>query len=167
MNIVFDTCVIVDILQKREPFCEDAVNLLYAVSNQQINGIITAKSLTDIYYLLRKSLNEQAVRELLSNMTELFDIVDTTGADCKLALISDMKDYEDAIMVETAKRMKADGIVTRNLKDGRRKNIFSGCAEANYTGVAINVLLSRFSSAKFAQKTENSCRGSNHCNYLP
>ena len=123
MNIVFDTCVIVDILQKREPFCEDAVNLLYAVSNQQINGIITAKSLTDIYYLLRKSLNEQAVRELLSNMTELFDIVDTTGADCKLALISDMKDYEDAIMVETAKRMKADGIVTRNLKDYQTEEV--------------------------------------------
>ena len=119
MNIVFDTCVIVDILQKREPFCEDAVNL----SNQQINGIITAKSLTDIYYLLRKSLNEQAVRELLSNMTELFDIVDTTGADCKLALISDMKDYEDAIMVETAKRMKADGIVTRNLKDYQTEDV--------------------------------------------
>lgn len=123
MNIVFDTCVIVDILQKREPFCEDTVNLLYAVSNQQINGIITAKSLTDIYYLLRKSLNEQAVRELLSNMTELFDIVDTTGADCKLALISDMKDYEDAIMVETAKRMKADGIVTRNLKDYQTEDV--------------------------------------------
>ena len=123
MNIVFDTCVIVDILQKREPFCEDAVNLLYAVSNQQINGIITAKSLTDIYYLLRKSLNEQAVRELLSNMTELFDIVDTTGADCKLALISDMKDYEDAIMLETAKRIKADGIVTRNLKDYQTEDV--------------------------------------------
>ena len=123
MNIVFDTYVIVDVLQKREPFCEDAVNLLYAVSNQQINGIITAKSLTDIYYLLRKSLNEKAARELLSTMTELFDIVDTTGADCKLALISDMKDYEDAIMVETAKRIKADGIVTQNLKDYQTEDV--------------------------------------------
>ena len=34
-----------------------------------------------------------------------------------------MKDYEDAIMVETAKRMKADGIVTRNLKDYQTEDV--------------------------------------------
>ena len=123
MNIVFDTCVLVDILQKREPFYEDAAELLYAVSDQTINGIITAKALTDIYYLMRKDLSEKEVRKVISTIAELFDIIDTAGADCRLALLSDMKDYEDAIMVETAKRINADGIVTRNLKDYQTEEV--------------------------------------------
>ena len=95
----------------------------FLVSDQIINGIVTAKALTDIYYLLRKELNEKEVSRIISTIAKLFDIIDTTGADCRLALLSDMKDYEDAIMVETAKRINADGIVTRNLKDYQTEEV--------------------------------------------
>ena len=44
---------------------------------------------------------------------------DTFSTDCQLALGSPIKDYEDAIMVQTAIRIGADCIVTRNLKDYR------------------------------------------------
>jgi len=37
--------------------------------------------------------------------------------DCKKAFFSETSDYEDAVMIETAKRIKADVIVTRNLRD--------------------------------------------------
>ena len=47
----------------------------------------------------------------------LFEVKDTFSADCELALDSPMKDYEDAVMVQTASRIGADCIVTRNLKD--------------------------------------------------
>lgn len=46
-------------------------------------------------------------------------LIDTFSTDCQLALGSSMKDYEDAIMVQTAIRIGADCIVTRNLKDYR------------------------------------------------
>ena len=95
----------------------------FLVSDQIINGIVKAKALTDIYYLPRKELNEKEVSRIISTIAELFDIIDTTGADCRLALLSDMKDYEDAIMVETAKRINADGIVTRNLKDYQTEEV--------------------------------------------
>ena len=51
--------------------------------------------------------------------SHFFDVEDTFSADCQLALGSPMKDYEDAIMVQTAIRVGADCIVTRNLKDHR------------------------------------------------
>ena len=43
--------------------------------------------------------------------------MDTSGEDCRQALLSKISDFEDTIMVKTAKRSKADCIVTRNIKD--------------------------------------------------
>ncbi len=118
MKALIDTCVIVDILQKREPFCQPAMEILLSISNRKCIGILTAKSITDIYYILRRSIHsEENVRKLVRILFTLFDVKDTFSADCELALDSAMKDYEDAIMVQTAFRIGADCIVTRNLKD--------------------------------------------------
>lgn len=99
MKVLIDTCVIVDILQKREPFYPAAMKILLAVSNKKCTGILTAKSITDIYYILRRSIhNENEVRRLLHILFSLFNVADTFSTDCELALSSMMKDYEDAIM---------------------------------------------------------------------
>ncbi len=118
MTAVIDTCVIVDVLQNREPFSEDALKIFLAVSNRQFRGVLTAKSITDIFYILRRSLhNEAETRNCLNKLFILFDVEDTFAADCKYALSSETKDYEDAVMIETAKRIGANCIVTRNQKD--------------------------------------------------
>ena len=118
MRVLIDTCVVVDILQKREPFYQAAMDILLSVSNRKCTGILTAKSITDIYYILRRSIrNEEEVRKLIRILFTLFDVKDTLSTDCELALNSPMEDYEDAIMVQTASRIGADCIVTRNLKD--------------------------------------------------
>ena len=99
MKALIDTCVIVDILQKRDPFYAAAMEILLAVSNKKCTGILTAKSITDIYYILRRSIhNEQEVRKLVRVLFTLFEVVDTFSIDCELALSSTIKDYEDAII---------------------------------------------------------------------
>ncbi len=118
MTAVIDTCVIVDVLQNREPFSEDALKVLLAASNKRFHGVLTAKSITDIFYIVRRSLhNEVAARSQINKLFILFDVKDTFASDCQYALSSKTKDYEDAVMIETAKRIGADCIVTRNLKD--------------------------------------------------
>ena len=68
----------------------------------------------------------------------LFNIADTFAVDCQIALGAETKDYEDAVMIETAKRIGADCIITRNFKD--------------YTAAGISV----YSPADFLSKlTEN------------
>ncbi len=120
MKALIDTCVIVDVLQKREPFYKSAMDIVLAVSNRRCLGVLTAKSVTDVHYILRRSIHdEEEVRKLLRILFTLFDVEDTFSTDCQLALGSPMKDYEDAIMVQTAIRVGADCIVTRNLKDYR------------------------------------------------
>ena len=47
----------------------------------------------------------------------MFHLLDTTSLDWRKAISSEIGDYEDAIMVETAIRSEMDCIVTRNVKD--------------------------------------------------
>lgn len=124
MKVIVDTCVILDALQNREQFYETAQELILHISDKEFTGILTAKSITDIYYILRKSLHDNtSAREHIRKLYTLFDVTDTFAADCELALYSETADYEDAIMIETAKRIGADCIVTRNQKDYTKSKI--------------------------------------------
>lgn len=118
IKVVIDTCVVLDVLQKREPFFHDAVRIFYGAASDQIEGILTAKSLTDLFYIHHRFTHDnKETREALCKLTELFTIADTAASDCYEALIKDIFDFEDAVMMETAERIKADCIVTRNTKD--------------------------------------------------
>lgn len=118
MKTLFDTCVVIDVLHHREPFWQDAYKCFLAVANQQTEGYVTAKAFTDICYLThRQTHDEQATRDILSNLLLVFDLLDTTGADCRRALTAKGPDYEDSVMIETAARTGMDCIVTRNVRD--------------------------------------------------
>ena len=120
MRVLFDTCVILDALQAREPFRAEAEKLFLMVANERISGYLSAKAVTDIYYLThRLTHSDRRTREILMNLLSLFDLTDTTGSDCRQALLSGLSDYEDAVLVEAALREELDCIVTRNLHDYR------------------------------------------------
>ena len=118
MRVLLDTCVIIDALQAREPFGEAAQEIFMAAANKLFTGCITAKSSTDIYYLTHRVLHSDIeTRKILSKLFILFEVLDSAGLDCRKALSSEVSDYEDAVMIETAIHSDVDCIVTRNIKD--------------------------------------------------
>ncbi len=124
MRALLDTCVVIDVLQGREPFCENAQKIFLAAANNSFIGCITAKSATDIYYLTHHHTHdEKAARAVLSKLYTLFDVLDTAGMDCRRAVPSAIPDYEDAVMVETAARTESDCIVTRNVRDFQKSGV--------------------------------------------
>ena len=124
MTAVIDTCVVIDVLQNHEPFSKTALDVFLAASNRKFRGVLTAKSIMDIYYIIRRSLHdEQKTRAAINKLFVLFDIADTFSADCRIAMSSPTSDYEDAVMIETAKRIGADCIVTRNLSDYGKSSV--------------------------------------------
>ena len=124
MRAVIDTCVIVDALQNREPFSKDAQSIFLRCANHQFDGVLTAKSITDIYYLThRQTHSNEVTRDILQKLCSLFLLLDTTALDIRKAISSEISDFEDAVMVETAIRSGADCIVTRNPKDYRKSPI--------------------------------------------
>lgn len=115
---IIDTCVVIDALQKREPFWKTAERIFIAAAEDEFVGIITAKAVTDVFYLHHRCTHDsRRTKEVLNGLLEIFALSDTAASDCKRALISDVSDFEDAVMMETAKRIRADCIVTRNFKD--------------------------------------------------
>lgn len=118
MRAVVDTCVVLDAIQEREPFREEAQEVVLAAANRVFEGFLTAKSSTDIYYLLHRHTHSDAeTRKLLAKLFALFELIDTDGIDCRRAVSSQLSDFEDAVMVETALRSGMDCIVTRNERD--------------------------------------------------
>lgn len=118
MKVLLDTCVVVDFLQRREPFCHDAYAVFLAAANRHFDGFVTAKSLPDIYYLTHRFTHDDGqTRKVLSTLLIPLELLDTAGIDCRKALSSPIPDYEDAIMAETALRTGMDAIVTRNGRD--------------------------------------------------
>ena len=124
MRTVIDTCVIVDALQSREPFCKEAHSIFLLCANRQFEGFLTAKAITDIYYLThRQTHSDKATRDVLTKLCALFVLLDTTALDIRKAISAEISDFEDAVMVETAVRSGADCIVTRNTKDYAKAQI--------------------------------------------
>lgn len=124
MTAIIDTCVILDYLQCREPFFDDALNIAIGRANNEFEAYITASSITDIYYIIHRHTHSSIeTRRIVSSLTELFGLVDTYAEDCINAIHNGMTDFEDAVMSETAYRIKADCIVTRNVKDYKKSKV--------------------------------------------
>ena len=118
MKALLDTCVIMDAVQNREPFAQDAQAIFLAAAHEAFMGHVTAKAMTDIYYLTHRCTHDShKAKTVTGRIGQLFGILDTTESDVRRALASDLTDFEDAVMIETALRENMDCIVTRNLSD--------------------------------------------------
>lgn len=124
MTALLDTCVVIDFLQKREPFAKDALLLFKAMATEQFNGVITAKSATDIYSLMHHvTHNDTETRNLLTQLLSVVSLLDSKADDIYQALLSKISDFENAVMIETAKRNPVDCIITRNDRDFKEDSI--------------------------------------------
>lgn len=118
MKVLIDTCILVDYLQNRLPFADDAEKILTLGVNDYFKCFFTAKSVSDINYILNKHKKFQGEALIYtSHLWQLCEILDTKASDAFNAVFSSIKDYEDALMVETALSNNIDVIVTRNKKD--------------------------------------------------
>ncbi len=118
MKILIDTNVILDIFQKREPFFSDSYQALRKAIQVEFECLLSASSVTDIYYMLRKFLKSaDQAKERIQQLSKLVTFADVQGMDIQTALMRTMPDFEDAVVDAVAERNHANYILTRNIKD--------------------------------------------------
>ena len=121
-KLFLDTNIVMDLLEKREPFCNDAVRLFTKAYNKQVQLFVSPMTYATVSYLLRKHGSEM-VHTLLSNFRQLSRVATTNERVVDDALASNFKDFEDALQYYSALKVKADAIITRNGDDFENSTI--------------------------------------------
>jgi predicted nucleic acid-binding protein len=114
MRIALDTNVILDAAADRAPFAEEAQAILLMVSEDRVTGLVNASSITDIYFVARRTLPESAAREIIRSLLQSLEVVEVGDSDCSNALFLPMSDFEDALLATCAEKAGADYIVSRD-----------------------------------------------------
>ena len=117
MKVLIDTNIILDVLCKRPDFYKDSAKVFKLCEVKRISGVISALSIPNIMYILRKELDSEKTKEILDNLSLIFSIADLKADDLKKAADMQFKDYEDAVQSACAARIKANYIITRNIGD--------------------------------------------------
>ena len=123
MKILIDTNVILDVLCNRKEFVDDALKIFKSCEANQITGYISALSIPNLVYIMRKELDNDKIKEILTTLTSTFTVVDSRKADLIKAANMDFSDCEDALQSISASRVKANYIVTRNIKDFKTSTV--------------------------------------------
>ena len=115
-KLFLDTNIVIDLLEKREPYCYDAVRLFSMAYNKQVSLLVSPMTYATASYLLSKHSVEE-VRSLLSDLRGLTQVTTANEQTVDDALISQFKDFEDALQYCSAIQAQAEVILTRNGKD--------------------------------------------------
>ena len=117
MKVLIDTNVILDVLCARKKFLEASSKVWKYCEVNKIEGYISALSIPNIVYILRKELTPEKTQQIIDSLFLIFSIADLKAADLKKVAAMQTTDYEDALQMVCASRIKANFIITRNIRD--------------------------------------------------
>ena len=123
MRLLIDGNIILDVLQRREPHYADSSKIWKLCETDRAEGFVSALTLANLVYIMRKELDAEKTENVLKQLTLIFRIADLTQADVMKAAEMRWGDFEDAVQANTAKRIGADAMVTRNIRDFRQSAV--------------------------------------------
>lgn len=118
ITVLIDTNIFIDVLQDRIPFTDNSQAVIGLVTQKKIKGAVAAHSITNLWYILRKTHSDEERRNYILSLFEIFDVISIDKNRLVAALEnSNFKDFEDCLQDECASDINADYIITRNTKD--------------------------------------------------
>jgi len=124
MKLLIDNNIIIDVFQDRKPFSEYSTKILKLIELGDYEGYITANSVTDIFYVLKRSIKDyKKVYNYIRLLLEILTIIDVTSDDIFQALDAESNDFEDELISVCAYKENVDFIISRNSKDFKKSKI--------------------------------------------
>jgi len=117
MKIFLDTNVILDVLTKREPFYINSAKVLTLVNEKIVSGYISAITVNNVYYILRKLKDKDTAKNFIKEILESFETIPLTKDILTQANKISTRDFEDGIQFFSALGYGCDFLITRNDKD--------------------------------------------------
>lgn len=122
-KLFVDTNIILDLLARRTPFYDETARLFLLAEKGSVELSITAISVVNTHYVLKRQLSEEKVRTVLRDLRLLVKVLPVDQKITDLALNSELRNYEDAIQYHTALEYNQEVIISRNLKDFKLSSI--------------------------------------------
>lgn len=119
MKILTDTNIILDLIQSREPFSENASKIINSCVKKENEGYISAHSLSDIFFILRKDKTVEERKALILNLCSFFIVIpEDKNFYTAVCQNNDWNDLEDGLKMKCADFENLDYIVTRDAGKG-------------------------------------------------
>lgn len=117
MKLLIDTNVILDMVFQRNG-SDNSMKLFRKIRDNEYSAYITASSVTDLFYIIRKELHDiERTYVIMDHIFKLVSVLSVTEKDIQDAFRLKWKDFEDCVQYMTAKNNGADYIITVNVKD--------------------------------------------------
>ena len=115
MLILIDTNVLLDVIARREPYVIFSEKVIDLCRQEIING---GHSVLNAMYVLRKNFTLEERKEIFLSLCEFLYVESVDFGKIIQALKDDdFSDFEDCLQMQCALSLRADYIVTRNVKD--------------------------------------------------
>ena len=114
MRVLLDTNIIYDILCKRPYGADGLLQLKVMEAFGDVDLWISAKSYTDLFYLIAKELGSEQAQALLESTLEWLSVCSVEEDDIKSGLQARWSDFEDCLVNICAEKVKADYLITRD-----------------------------------------------------
>ena len=122
MKVFLDTNVVLDFLGERDPFYQNALQII-TMSRviKQIEITISSLTVINVAYILRRSFSKDSVISKLKSFLEICNISSIDEHIIIEAINADSYDFEDKVQQLSAVSADADIIITRD------ENGFTDC----------------------------------------
>ena len=123
-KIFLDTDVVIDFFTDRYPHAAPMGALFELAHQQKVKLFISAVSINNIYYVVRKYAGHVKTIGILKTLLEWVAVAGTGKEEVLRALENDFADFEDGIQYATALHLgQLDLILTRNIKDFKKSEL--------------------------------------------
>lgn len=123
-KIFIDSDVVIDFFTDRKPHVNPASELFDLNERGKIKLYLSAVSINNIYYIVRRYLGHRKTLKVIEELTLMTEIVGTTKKEIIQALKNNFKDFEDSVQYASALTINGiDVIITRNIKDYKNSEI--------------------------------------------
>jgi len=117
LRVLVDVNVILDVLQRREPYYAASAGVLASIEAGQVEGAIAAHAVTTLYYLIAKGQPSARARTTLTDLCQFLVIAPIDQTVIEEALNLPCRDFEDAVQMIAALHHGAQYLITRNVHD--------------------------------------------------
>lgn len=123
IHALLDTNVVLDTLLDRTPWNIQANAIWQAQLDKRFVAYVTATTLTDIFYVSRRSGGLEKAWQLVHAVLDQVSVISVSLRELRLATTLTGNDFEDNLQIACAISAQLDLIVTRNLAGFSGNNI--------------------------------------------